>query len=71
MTKKELQFIVDVINKEHDFYFECIMHGEDELRSDELVLRKFLLTARRKYGCDIGHCLYDWSYKMRKLNPED
>ena len=71
MTKAELQFIVDVINKEHDFYFESIMHGDDDLRNDELVLRKFLLTAHRKYGCNIEHSLYGWAQKMQKLSKED
>ena len=27
MTKAELQFIVDIVNKEHDFCFECIRQG--------------------------------------------
>lgn len=71
MNKAELQFIVDVINKEHDFYFEDIMHGDDDLRDDELILRKFLLTARRKFGCSIEHSLYGWKQKMEKLNQED
>jgi hypothetical protein len=67
MTKSEFQFIVDVINKEHDFYFECIMHKEDELRDDELVLRTFLLEARDK-GFNVDNCLYKWDYKMEKLS---
>ena len=71
MNKAELQFIVDVINKEHDAYFEEIMHGDNSLREDELVLRKFLLTARRKFGCNIEHSLYTWKCKMEKLNQED
>lgn len=70
MTKKELQVIVDIVNKEHDCYFECIMHGDDSLRKDELVVRKFLLTARRKFGCSIEHSLYTWRLKMEKLNKE-
>ena len=71
MNKEELQFIVDVINKEHDFYFEDIMHGNYSNNKNEQTLRKFLLTAHHKYGCDINRCAYDWAYKMHKLNSEE
>lgn len=66
MTKSEFQFIVDVINKEHDSYFESIMH-DDDLRDDEMILRKFLLKAK-DMGFNIEHSLYKWDYKMEKLN---
>lgn len=66
MTKSEFQFIVDVINKEHDCYFECIMHGDD-LRDDEMILRKFLLKAK-DMGFNVEHSLYKWSDKMEELN---
>ena len=68
MKKSEFQFVVDVINKEHDFYFETIIRdNEDGLRDDEMILRKFLLKAK-DMGFNIEHSLYKWSYKMEKLN---
>ena len=72
MKRADFQKIVNVINKEHDFYFECLMHKEYELRDDELVLRTFLLEARDK-GFSVDNCLYKWDYKMEKLNdlPKD
>lgn len=68
MKRSDFQKIVDVINKEHDFYFETIMHdSDDSLHDDELVLRTFLLEARDK-GFSVDNCLYKWDYKMEKLN---
>lgn len=68
MKRTDFQFIVDVINKEHDFYFETLTKDHDQdLKKDELKLRKFLLEAQKK-GFNIKHSLYDWDYKSDTLD---
>lgn len=68
MKRSDFQLIVDVINKEHDFYFEILTKDHDQdLKKDELKLRKFLLEAQKK-GFNIKHSLYDWDYKSDTLD---
>lgn len=68
MKRSDFQFIVNVINKEHDFYFETLTKDHDQdLKHDELTLRRFLLESAKK-GFNIQNSLYDWDYKMDKLD---
>lgn len=70
MKRTDFQFIVDVINKEHDFYFETLTRDHDQtLKHDELILRRFLVEAQKK-GFNIKHSLYDWDYKIKTLDKE-
>lgn len=70
MKRSDFQFIVDVISKEHDVYFETLTKDHDQdLKHDELKLRQFLLEAQKK-GFNIQNCLYRWDYKIKTLDKE-
>lgn len=69
MKRSDFQYIVDVINKEHDCIYECINDGDLSVTDDEAILREFLLEAQKK-GFNIKHGLYDWDKKIEVLNKE-
>lgn len=69
LNRDELKVVVDYLSTTHDSLYEIIMqHDEDEqeIRKDELAIRKFLLLAWRKYGLDVNG-MYTLDEKMRRL----
>lgn len=70
LNRDEMKVVVSYLATIHDSLYEIIMqHNKDEqeIRKDELAIRKFLLLAWGKYGFDVNG-MYTLDEKMRRLS---
>lgn len=70
LNRDELKVVVDYLATTHDSLYEIIMQhnaDEQEIRKDELAIRKFLLLAWEKYGFDVNG-MYTLDEKIRRLS---
>lgn len=68
MKKSQMQLVVSTVAKEHDFFYEDIMHGEGNSYTyeSEEATRKFLLRAQ-ELGMDTSS-LYSLNEKITKID---
>lgn len=68
MKKSQMQLVVGMVAKEHDFLYEMIMHGEGDSYTyeSEEAARRFLLRAQ-EWGMDTSS-LYSLNEKITKID---